>query len=219
MSRSARQPLTRAGIVAAGIELADAQGLSVLTMRSLAAHLGFEVMSLYNHVANKDDLLDGMVDAVMNEIEEPASGMPWKQAARVIASSAHGVLLKHHWASPLLPSRWPGPARWRHMETLLRVLDQSGMDAQRVDVGFHAIMLHVQGSAQQQVDYAANEQSMEGAYSRFEMQTREADYPHVYRHMRYHRGLAEESGEFEFVLELILDGLELAPMSRSSSER
>ena len=167
MATTTRRPLTRDRIVAAAIEMADVDGIGSLTMRGLAAHLGFEVMSLYNHVANKEDLLDAMVDVVAGEIEEPTPDVPWRPAARTIALSAHGVLLNHRWASPLWSTRWPGPNRWRHMETLLRAIGEAGLTEELTDLGFHAITLHIQGFAQQQLDYASMAVPDDELYARF----------------------------------------------------
>lgn len=207
MANTSRQPLTRHRIVAAAIELADVSGIDYLTMRKIAEHLGFEVMSLYNHVANKDDLLKGMVDVVAGEMDEPPPDMPWRAAARMMALSAHAVLLNHQWASPLWSTRWPGPNRWRHMEVLLRVLGEAGLSEELTDVGFHAITLHIQGFAQQQLDYAASFLPDDELYARFAAEVTEADHPNVYAHMRYHRRTEPGPDEFAFVLDLILDGL------------
>lgn len=214
MATPTRRPLTRDRIVTAAIELADVNGIRSLTMRGLAAHLGFEVMSLYNHVANKEDLLDGMVDVVAGEIEESPDDMPWRSAARTIALSAHAVLLDHPWASPLWSTRWPGPNRWRHMETLLRVIGGAGLTEELTDLGFHAITLHIQGFAQQQLDYAASVIPDDELYARFGADVAEAEHPNVYAHMRYHRRTEPGPDEFAFVLDLILDGLERAAAPR-----
>jgi len=212
-TRQLRSPLTRQRIVAAAVELADVSGIDAVTMRSLAAHLGFEVMSLYNHVANKDDLLDGMVDVVAAEIEEPPLDMPWRPAVRMIAMSVHDALLQHRWASPLWAARWPGPNRWRHMDTLLRILGTAGLAADRTDLGFHAITLHIQGFTQQQLDYAAGNFPEDEWYARFQAEVNEDEHPNVYAHMRHHRRSEPVHDVFAFVLDLILDGLERATES------
>jgi AcrR family transcriptional regulator len=94
------------------VALADVEGLGALTMRRLAQELGVEAMSLYHHVANKDDILDGMVDIVFSEIEPPADGVEWKTAMRRRAKSARAALMRHRWAIGVLESRSsPGPRR------------------------------------------------------------------------------------------------------------
>src|SRR5215217_4101935 len=93
-----RRPLSRERIFAAAIRVADADGIESLSMRRLARDLGVEAMSLYNHVANKSDLVDGIVDVVLEEIELPADGEDWESAIRRCAISAHHVFVRHPWA-------------------------------------------------------------------------------------------------------------------------
>src|SRR5581483_12455907 len=113
-TRATRRPLNRDRVLRAAVELADEVGIDAVTMRGLAEVLGVEAMSLYNHVANKDDLLDGMVDIVFGEIDLP-SGTDWKKAMRLRAISARQVLRRHRWAIGRMESRRsPGPATLRH---------------------------------------------------------------------------------------------------------
>ncbi len=213
-STDSRSRLTRDLILDAAIELADAQGVDALSMRKLAKHLGFEVMSLYNHVANKEDLLDAMVDRVAAEIVAPPPGAGWKPAARAIAISAHEALLRHRWAGALWMTQWPGRHRWLHMERLLAVLAEAGLPDDLADLGFHAITLHVGGFTQQQLSYAMDEQRSSEMYERFAREVRAEEFPHVVDHVRYHQEVEERDekprDEFAFVLDLILDGLERA---------
>src|SRR5437899_12798303 len=105
-----RIPLSRERVLSAAITLADEGGIEWLSMRKLAEGLGVEAMSLYNHVANKEDLLDGIVEAVVGEIVTPSGETDWKTAIREIAVSAHETLLRHPWASPLwMAGTTPGP--------------------------------------------------------------------------------------------------------------
>ena len=124
--RSGAERLSRDGIVAAAVELADADGLAALSMRSVARRLGVMPMSLYNHVANKDDILGGMVELVYGEIELPDDAPDWKTAMRRRASSAREVLGQHPWAIMLMDSRiTPGPATLRHHNWVIgRLSDQ-----------------------------------------------------------------------------------------------
>src|SRR4051794_29501477 len=98
-NREPRIPLSRERVLSAAISLADEGGIESLSMRKLAQELGVEAMSLYNHVANKEDLLDGIVESVVGEIATPSSETEWKTAIREIAVSAHETLLRHPWAS------------------------------------------------------------------------------------------------------------------------
>src|SRR3954453_10140535 len=105
MPPTGRARLSRERVLRAAVALADSGGLEALTMRRLGEDLGVEAMSLYKHVANKDDLLDGMVDLVFAEIELPAPGAEWRTAMRERAVSARAALLAHPWATPLMQSR------------------------------------------------------------------------------------------------------------------
>src|SRR5215218_8448854 len=102
----ARTPLTKERMLRAAVRLADEGGIESLSMRMLGQELGVEAMSLYNHVANKDDVLDGIVDLVVGEIDVPGPGTGWKVAMRQRAISAHEVLVRHLWAAMLIMSRF-----------------------------------------------------------------------------------------------------------------
>ena len=206
-TESARRPLTRSRVVHAALAIADSEGVDALSMRKLARELGYEVMSLYNHVANKDDLLDAMVDAVAAEIDVPSADDDWKRAVRSVAMSAHATLLRHPWASALWSNRWPGPARRRHMESILVALERAGLTAHAVDMGFHAITMHIQGFTLQQLSFGLVE-AIDDAANRFLREVSADEYPHLTAHVRYHLDGSSQPGAFGFVLDLILDGLE-----------
>src|SRR3954465_7138723 len=115
--------ISRDRVLKAAVGLADEIGIESLSMRKLGQALGVEAMSLYNHVANKDDLLDGMVDVVFGEIGLPSSATDWKTAMRQRALSAREVLARHSWAIGLMESRSrPGPATLRHHDAVLGCL-------------------------------------------------------------------------------------------------
>src|SRR6476619_2347586 len=117
MPLTGRARLSRERVLSAAVVLADSGGLEALTMRRLGEELGVEAMSLYKHVANKSDLLDGMTDAVFGEIDLPSPGTPWRAAMRDRAMSARAALNRHPWATALMSSRTsPGPATLRHHE-------------------------------------------------------------------------------------------------------
>ena len=185
-------------------------------MRRLAGQLGFEVMSLYNHVANKDDLLEGMLDLVCCEIDGPPEGATgWKAGLRHVAISAHEMLLRHPWAGELWPHVFPGPARWRYMETVLELLKDAGLTGHDRDLGFHAVTLHITGFTQQQLAYARDDTDPRDSYARVARELSDADYPLMTDHIDYHRNMdalpGERPDDFQFVLDLILDGLDHRP--------
>jgi AcrR family transcriptional regulator len=131
-----RGALTRGRVLRAAIRLADREGIGSLSMRKLGQKLSVEAMSLYNHVRNKVDLLDGMVDVVFGEIELPANGVDWRTAMRLRAISARQALLRHPWAIGLMESRAaPGPATLRHHDAVLGSLRTAGFS---IDMAAHA---------------------------------------------------------------------------------
>src|ERR1700682_3608599 len=135
-SAKRRAALTRERILRAAIRGADRDGIESLTMRKLGQKLGVEAMSLYNHVRNKVDMLDGMVDVVFGEIDLPVNHVDWRTAMRKRAISAREVLLRHPWAIGLMESRaTPGPATLRHHDAVLGSLRTAGFS---VDLAAHA---------------------------------------------------------------------------------
>ncbi len=202
-----REPLGRARIVAASVALADAEGLEALSMRNVARHLGFEVMALYNHVASKEELLAEMIDAVAAEIDEPPFELAPLSAIRVIAIATHDALVRHPWAPGIWLRHLPGPARTQRMEDLLHLLDRSGLAPELAHHGYHAVNNHVLGYTLQQLGMRASPGTASAeATARSFLQTIDGDFPHTAAHVRQHLD-GETSSSFEFVLDLILDGL------------
>ncbi|MGW7448823.1 TetR/AcrR family transcriptional regulator C-terminal domain-containing protein [Kitasatospora sp. NPDC054795] len=135
----ARAPLSRERVIRAAVEVADEKGSAALTMRAVAGPLGVEAMSLYHHVAGREDILDGMVDAVFGEIELPPHDTDWKSAMRRRAVSARAALLRHPWAIGLMDSRTrPGPATLRHHDAVIGALRNGGFS---VPMTAHAVSL------------------------------------------------------------------------------
>ena len=126
-SAEPRLPWTRERVLRAAIDLADERGIESLSMRRLSQELGGAPMSLYNHVANKEDLLDGMIDVVFSEIELPSEEGSWKTAMRQRAISIRTVMSRHPWAIGLMESRTsPGPATLRHHDAVIGSLRDAG---------------------------------------------------------------------------------------------
>jgi AcrR family transcriptional regulator len=205
----ARAPLTRERVLQVAVDFADEHGIDALSMRELARELGFGVMSLYNHVANKDELLDGMVDRVASEIETPSSpGGDWRHALRETALSAHRTLLRHPWASAMWSTRTPGPARLRYFDSILRGLREAGFSVDTACRGFHAITTHVLGFTLQKLDFPVAQRDLSDVASDFLAEMSTADYPYFAEHVQHHIDAPHQGDSFEFVLDLILDGLE-----------
>ena len=127
-------PLSRTRILAAALRLTDGGGVESLSMRKLAGELGVKAMSLYNHVANKDDIIDSIVDMVVGEIRIPGLHDDWKTAMRRRATSAHEVLLRHRWATiPLVSRVNAGPAMFRYVDATIGCLRGAGFSFQVAD--------------------------------------------------------------------------------------
>jgi AcrR family transcriptional regulator len=205
-----RLPLSRDRVLRAAIGLADVGGIETLSMRKLGQELAVEAMSLYNHVANKDDILGGMVDIVMGEIELPADGAAWRAAIRRTATSAYEVLLAHPWAANLILS---GPglsyARLRYMNGILGSLRKGGFSAEMTDHAYHALDSHIMGFTLWQVGISAGLANISSVEDFLRELDQEA-YPHLVEHAQQHMKPRDpnDEGEFVFGLDLILDGLE-----------
>jgi AcrR family transcriptional regulator len=204
-----RAPLSRDRVLEAAISLADDGGIESLTMRKLGRALGVEAMSLYKHVANKDDVLDGIVDLVEGEIELPSSTKDWKAAIRTCAISAHQVLRRHPWACSLIMTRFR-PARVRYMDWLLGRLRGAGFSPQLAYHAYHALDSHILGFTLWQAGHSVDTENLADAVESFLRQLPTDDYPHFAEHAQQHLtepGL-DDVGGFEFALDLILDGLQ-----------
>jgi AcrR family transcriptional regulator len=190
--------------------LADKEGIAALSMRKLAQELGVEAMSLYNHVANKDEVLTGMVDAVASEIAVPSGEADWKMAIRTIATSAYETLLRHPWAGSLWMRQMPGPARLRHFEAVLGSLRDAGFSKDLTYHAYHILQSYVLGYTLQVLAYRtlAIEELVDAAAT-FVRELPAEEYPHFAEHVMQHMEprLADESA-FELGLDLVLDGLE-----------
>ena len=208
----ARAPLTRERALTTALALADAEGLTALTMRRLAQELGVEAMSLYHHVANKDDILDGMVDLVFAEIELPAPDVAWRPGMLARARSARAALTRHRWAISVMESRTsPGPATLRHHDAMLGACRRAGFS---VPMAAHAISLiesYVYGFVLQEVNLPFDDTSdMTLMVEAILGQMSADEYPYLYELTKEHvlkPGYAYGK-EFEYGLGLILDGLE-----------
>lgn len=141
-----RRKLTRDLILDAALRLADEEGIQAVSMRRLGQALSVEAMSLYKHVSGKEDILDGISDLVMLEVEVPGRDLPWKMALRQSAISTHQALLRHPWASAVLESRRnPGPTRMRYLDAVVSILRDAGFTLPDVARAFIAVDSHVYG--------------------------------------------------------------------------
>ena len=213
-SSAARAPLSRDAVVRAAVALADELGIGSLTMRRLGEALGVEAMSLYHHVANKTELLDGMTDAVFAEIELPVIGSGWRPAMRDRAISARAALNRHPWSISLVSSRTtPGPATLRHHDAVIGTLRAAGFPVELTAHAFSAIDSYVYGFALQEatLPFDTVEEAADVAEGMFARMPPDA-YPHLTEFTVEHvlRPGYDYGAEFEYGLDLVLDGLDRA---------
>jgi AcrR family transcriptional regulator len=211
----ARTRLNRERVLKAALRIADESGIESLSMRRLARSLGVEAMSLYNHVASKDDLVQGIVDLVLEEIELPEEP-DWSAAIRRCAISAHEAFLRHPWACSLVIAPSPSGAlnepRLRYMEWLLGRLRAAGFPAELVYSAYHALDSQILGFTLWQLGHVSAARALgdvEEFAARFAEELRERDYPHLAEHVEQHLAAKPGDGarEFEFALDLLLAGL------------
>ena len=182
-----------------------------MSMRKLGEELGVEAMSLYNHVANKDDILDGIVDLVFSEIALPSGRGDWKPAMRKRAISAHEALLRHSWAPSLMQSRTkPGPATLRHHDSVLGSLRNAGFTLVMAAHAVSVIDGYVYGFALQQINLPLQSREQVAEVGQDILRQLAGEYPHLAEMITDHamKPGYDYAQEFEFGLDLILDGLE-----------
>jgi AcrR family transcriptional regulator len=205
-----RVPLSRDRVLRAALELADEGGIGALTMQQIGRRLGVEAMSLYRHVRNKDDILDGIVDLVFAEIELPADRSNWRTVLRARSISTRAALRRHPWAITLMESRLaPGPSNLRSHDEMLAVLLDAGFSAAMATHASNLVDSYVLGFALQETNFPfSNAEELAAVGEQMLAQVPADQYPNLVR-------VSDEllaSGfdyrdEFEFGLDLILDGI------------
>ena len=209
-----RAPLSRDRVLRAAVTRADQDGISSLSMRKLGEALGVEAMSLYNHVASKSDLLDGMIDIVFSEIDLPSGDGDWKAAMRRRAVSARQVLRRHPWAIGLMESRTsPGPATLRHHDAVLGCLRRAGFSVELTAHAYALLDSYIYGFALQEASlpFGSGEEAAQVAHQ-ISAQFASGQYPYLTEMATAHvlRPGYDFGDEFGIGLDLILDGLAAA---------
>ena len=206
-----RPRLSRERVLEGAVAVADAGGIASLTIRSLATELGVKPMSVYHHVANKEEILDGIVDLVFAEIELPTIGGDWHEEMRRRAASAREAMRRHPWAIGLVETRTsPGWATLKHHNAVIGTLREAGFSIELTAHAFALIDAYVYGFALSEATLPINgpETASEVAEQMMAFFTAE-DYPHLLEFTVEHvmKPGYDYGAEFEFGLEVVLDGL------------
>lgn len=205
-------PLDRERVVATAVAMADERGIESLSMRALGQRLGVEAMSLYNHVANKSELLDAMVDLVFAEIERPSLDVEWKIALRERAVSARQALRRHPWAIALMDSRrTPGPATLRHHEAVVASLRRAGFTVAATAHAYSLLDSYLYGFTLQEaaLPFTSPEESVEVAHEILEVMSPE-EFPYLTELAVEHvlQPGYDYADEFEIGLRAIIDTID-----------
>lgn len=207
-----RVPLSRERVLRGAIAVADASGIGSLTIRSLAQELRVKPMAIYHHVANKEEILDGVVDLVFGEIELPSTAGHWRSEMRRRAESARRVLGRHPWAIGLLDSRTsPGPATLRHLDAVIGTLRHAGFSVEMAAHAFALLDSYVYGFALQEAALPFEGPETLTDVTTSIMEGFDADqYPHLVEMATEHilKPGYDFGNEFDFGLDLILDALD-----------
>jgi AcrR family transcriptional regulator len=209
-----RTPLTRDRVLETAVRQADEGGIESLSMRKLGQQLGVEAMALYHHFANKDDLVDSMVDLVFGEIELPTSGGDWRTAMRQRAIAVRDALLRHRWTIGLMESRRrPGPANLRHHDAVIGSLRAGGFDIAMAAHAYSLLDSYIYGFALTKMNLPFDTSDDVGEVAQSMLEPFPPDeYPNMVEILTDHvmKPGYEYGGEFDYGLDLILDGLESA---------
>lgn len=203
-----RAPLSKERVLRTALKLADKGGIDSLSMRKLAHELGVEAMSLYHYVSSKDELLNGIVDMVVSEIEPTSRDGDWRTAIRKSAISFHDVLKRHPWATNLMMGGGGvSRARMRYMEALLGRLREAGFSANLTHHAYHALDSHIIGSTLWHAGYST--MKLPADFEKNFVQGIAKELPYLAEHAEQHLTTSKRDvPEFEFGLDVILDGLE-----------
>jgi AcrR family transcriptional regulator len=224
MEVSRRIRLSRDRVLRAAVARADEVGIDALSMRKLAEELGVVPMALYKHVASKEELLDGMVDIVVGEIDPPVIGTDWKSAVRQRILSARRALQRHPWAPGVIESRTnPSPVVLAYIDSMIGMFRAGGFSADLTHHALHAVGSRLYGFTQEVFDHS---QDLDPATQTMLVREMAGRYPHIAEMVKtvYHddasvvgRG-CDDQFEFEFALDLLLDGLERRRQQDAASD-
>jgi AcrR family transcriptional regulator len=197
-------------VLRTALAMVDKSGLEALSMRKLAAELGVEAMSLYNHVRNKDDIVAGMLDIVASEIEFPEGDAGWREVLRSRTIAAHQAFVRRPWAARIwMSASVPSRTRFGQSDAVLRCLREAGLPPETIYSAYHALDGYALGYAMQRVDFPYSRKQLTKLAREFLAGFPVDDFPDFAEHVEQHLDpdfAAKDS--FEFGLDLILDGLD-----------
>ena len=209
-----REPLTRERVLQAALNIADQGGIEALSMRKLGQELGVEAMAVYYHLANKEEVLDGIVDLVFSEIELPVAGADWKVAMRSRAISLHDVLARHRWAIGMMEARQnPGPANQHQHDAVIGNQRAAGFESLSVAHAYSLLDGYIYGFALTKMNLPFGTPAEVEVATRRMLEPVAMDaYPNLVAFVSEHIMLPgyDFDDEFEYGLDVILDGLERA---------
>jgi AcrR family transcriptional regulator len=210
MKTANRVPLSKERVIQAAVALADASGFESMSMRKLAEDLGAAPMALYRHVANKEDLLDGMVDIVFSEVDFPSRSADWKSAMRERGISVREALRRHPWAIGRMESRMsPGPASAQHHNSTMGCLREAGFQFRSAVHAYSLLDSYTYGFALQEKSSPFETPEESADMAKITVGSMGADYPYLAEVVvELAKSGYDYAEEFEFGLNLILDGLE-----------
>lgn len=212
--RPGRRPrVSRGQVLDAALALADEGGLAAVTMASVGARLGVEAMSLYRHIGNKEEMLDGLVDRVFAEIDVPSDAHDWREALRRRAVSAHAALRRHPWAIGLMESRAkPGPATLGHHDAMVAILLRAGFDGRGATRVYNLLDSYIYGFALQEATLPFNSPEEMASLSTQALAAVAEAYPHLATVQRELVGSGfDYADEFEAGLDILMGALPEPP--------
>ncbi|MEM7183809.1 MAG: TetR/AcrR family transcriptional regulator C-terminal domain-containing protein [Spirochaetota bacterium] len=206
-----RRSLNKTKIIESAFQLVEANGLESLSMRKLSELLGVKAMSLYNHIKNKEEIIDTLIDEVIGKMQCPDSNLPWREAMGIRCHSAHDVLLKHRWAAiPLLSNINKGPASFAYFESSLACLVGAGFTLAQADHAINALDSHVYGFTLIELNFPFKPEEYAKVAKEYIHMIPQETLPNMYAltklvSERRYDGMQN----FSFGLEIILDGLQV----------
>ncbi|KAB2339663.1 TetR/AcrR family transcriptional regulator [Actinomadura rudentiformis] len=215
-TRPHRAPLNTQAVLRAAVALADESGVDALSMRKLAQALGVAPMALYKHVDGKDELLDGMIEVVIGEIDPPEPGVEWKTAIRRRVLSARQMLLRHPWASQVIEARTkvrPTPAVLAYMDTMIEIFRSGGLSVDLTHHALHTMGSRLLGFSQELFNESGGDDQEPDPETSRAMAEQYPNITALVTAITHDEGSVVGAGcddqfEFEFALDLLLNGLE-----------